>query len=90
MPARLEPLTDKSGEVRELTETDVARMKPATDAAPEILTRARRRGRPIVDNPKRQITLRLDPEIIAHFKAGGRGWQTRLNDVLARHVKRRR
>jgi uncharacterized protein (DUF4415 family) len=24
----------------------------------------------------------LDPDVIARFKAGGRGWQTRINAVL--------
>ncbi len=27
-------------------------------------------------------TLRLDPEVLAAFKATGRGWQTRINDAL--------
>ena len=44
-------------------------------------------GRPPVgDRPKRQVTLRLPAEVIAFFKAGGPGWQTRLGGVLARHV----
>jgi len=28
------------------------------------------------------VNLRLDPAIVAHFKAGGSGWQTRINAVL--------
>ena len=82
------PLTREDGEVREMTSADFAKMRPASETAPEIVTRAKRRGRPPIDNPKPQVTLRLDADIIAHFKAGGRGWQTRLNDVLARHVSR--
>ena len=46
-----------------------------------------KRGRPpLGDAPKRQVTLRLPVEVIAYFKTGGPGWQTRLNDVLARYV----
>ena len=45
-----------------------------------------KRGRPKSANPKRQITLRLDTEIIDHFKAGGRGWQTRINGALREAV----
>ncbi|WP_267461357.1 BrnA antitoxin family protein [Aureimonas sp. SA4125] len=41
-----------------------------------------RRGRPPLDAPKRQVTLRLSPEVIDHFKAGGPGWQTRIDDAL--------
>ncbi|MEO8145428.1 MAG: BrnA antitoxin family protein [Betaproteobacteria bacterium] len=39
---------------------------------------------------KQQVTLRLDRELLAHFRRGGRGWQTRLNDSLKRLVSRGR
>lgn len=42
---------------------------------------ARRRGRPI-GSTKTQIALRVDDDILAAFKAGGKGWQTRMNDAL--------
>lgn len=49
-----------------------------------------RRGRPPVgDAPKQQVTLRLPRRVIDHFKAGGPGWQTRIGDVLDRHVHKR-
>lgn len=41
---------------------------------------------PIGSQAKTQVTLRLPVEVIAHFKAGGPGWQTRISDVLRRHV----
>ena len=41
-----------------------------------------RRGRPTIANPKVSTTIRLSPDVIAHFKAGGAGWQTRINDAL--------
>lgn len=31
---------------------------------------------------KKQVTLRLDPEVIDKFRATGRGWQARMNDAL--------
>ena len=40
---------------------------------------------------KRQITLRLDADLIAWFKAraqGGRGYQTDINRALRQHVER--
>lgn len=43
-----------------------------------------RRGRPKADKAKELTSLRLDPEVLAHFKAGGPGWQTRINDALRR------
>ncbi|WP_267393880.1 MULTISPECIES: BrnA antitoxin family protein [unclassified Sphingomonas] len=31
---------------------------------------------------KQQVTLRLDPEVLAKFRATGRGWQARINAAL--------
>lgn len=40
-------------------------------------------GRPTHgETPKRQVTLRLDPEIIERFRADGPGWQSRINAAL--------
>lgn len=41
-----------------------------------------RRGRPPVDKPKVSTTIRLSQDVIDHFKAGGRGWQTRIDAAL--------
>lgn len=43
-----------------------------------------RRGRPKSDAPKVPTTIRLDPDVLAHFKATGPGWQTRVNEALRR------
>ena len=40
------------------------------------------RGRPVSMTPKRQVTLRLDADIVSRFRAGGPGWQTRINAAL--------
>ncbi len=39
-------------------------------------------GRPPSAHPKTRLTLRLDTEIVEHFRATGPGWQTRINDAL--------
>lgn len=39
-------------------------------------------GRPIAENPKKQVTLRLDPDVIEKFRATGKGWQSRINAEL--------
>jgi uncharacterized protein (DUF4415 family) len=52
-----------------------------------------RRGRPSLAKPKQAVSLRLDPDVIAYFKAGGPGWQTRINErlwVVARAAAKRR
>jgi uncharacterized protein (DUF4415 family) len=47
-----------------------------------------RMGRPPLGAAaKKQVTLRLDAEVVAAFRAGGAGWQSRINDVLAKAVK---
>ncbi|UHC14428.1 BrnA antitoxin family protein [Methylobacterium currus] len=43
---------------------------------------SRGRGRPKLDNPKRQVTLRLDADVIEGFRATGSGWQARINAIL--------
>lgn len=45
----------------------------------------RTRGRPPLGNAtKRQVTLRIDPDVIDCFKADGPGWQGRMNAALRR------
>jgi uncharacterized protein (DUF4415 family) len=37
---------------------------------------------------KKLVSLRLSPEVIDHFKAGGRGWQTRIDGALREAIRR--
>jgi uncharacterized protein (DUF4415 family) len=46
----------------------------------------RGRGRPPLDNPKKHVSLRLDQEVVARFRADGPGWQSRINAALRRHL----
>ncbi len=49
-------------------------------AATGTVTKA---GRPpLGDDPKEQVSLRLDREVLAFFRAQGAGWQTRMNATL--------
>ena len=41
-------------------------------------------GRPKSDNPKQQVTLRLDADVLEKFRATGKGWQSRINAELRR------
>jgi uncharacterized protein (DUF4415 family) len=69
----------------ELTGEELAAMRPASEALPSALYEAltkRGRGRPPVENPKRAVKLRIDPDVLDAFKATGPGWQTRINDTL--------
>ena len=66
----------------EWTEEDWARARPAIEVDPELVEWARR-GRGKQKAPRKElISIRLDPDITEYFRAGGPGWQTRLNDTL--------
>lgn len=41
-----------------------------------------KRGRPVSEHPKVSTTIRLSREVIDHFKAGGPGWQARIDETL--------
>jgi uncharacterized protein (DUF4415 family) len=79
----------------EWTDEDFARARPAREVLPEILgpklasellkRRPGQRG-PGRHPTKVPTTLRLSPEVVAFFKAQGRGWQTRLNQALEEWV----
>ena len=81
------PLTDKAGEVRELTKDDLEKFRPAAQALPPDLAALLPKRKPGQRGPqkkptKNQITLRLDNDVVEHFKATGPGWQGRINSVL--------
>jgi uncharacterized protein (DUF4415 family) len=69
--------------------TDFPEMLQGLLAASEKL-RARKRGRPALEHPKVQVTLRLDEEVVRAFKEDGPGWQGRINDELKKTVRRRK
>ncbi len=77
------PLTDAEGEVRELTAEDMRRFKPL-DHFPDLAKLIRRRGErgPQKAPTKKQVTLRLDKDVVERFRATGPGWQGRINDAL--------
>lgn len=76
-------------DTRELTDEDLERLRPAAEVLPKVVAayqagqiKLPRRGRPRKANPKVQVSIRYSPEVIAHFKATGRGWQTRMDEAL--------
>lgn len=68
----------------EWTEADFARARPGSEVLPpEVLALfGKPRGRPKSEAPKVAVKLRLDPDVLAAFKATGAGWQTRINATL--------
>lgn len=51
-----------------------------------IETYRRQRGRP-AGSDKESTTIRIDRDVLAAFRAGGPGWQTRMNEALRDWLK---
>lgn len=47
----------------------------------------KRRGRPVGSGTKEQVAIRFDRDVLAAFREGGPGWQTRINDALRDWLK---
>lgn len=71
-------------EIPEITDEMIARGVPGNGE--DIVRRSR--GRPRLDSPKQQVTLRLDEDVIAAMRASGPGWQVRANEALRERFKR--
>lgn len=77
-------------DIPEWTAEDFARARPMREVFPEIVEAfeaMRGRRGPQKTPTKERVGLRLDRAVVDHFRAGGPGWQSRINDVLARHVR---
>jgi uncharacterized protein (DUF4415 family) len=48
-----------------------------------------RRGRPKAEKRKTLLSVRLDTDIIDHFRATGPGWQRRINGALRKAARLR-
>lgn len=73
----------------ELKPEDFARMRPAAEVLPPAAMAAFKRTRGPQKSPtKKQVTLRLDDDVLAHFKAQGAGWQSRINQALRQGIRR--
>ena len=78
---------DEVSDNPEWTEEDFKQAKPFAEVFPDLAASiARSRGRPAVDSPKKQVTLRLDADVVERYRASGRGWQSRINEDLRKAV----
>ncbi len=74
-------------DVPELADDEMAKARPAAEAVPQVVDAYRRSRGPQKAPTKQQVTLRLDQEVVAHFKESGPGWQTRINETLVTAVR---
>ena len=69
-PRRPRTLNDARSEAEaafKRTPTKVAEAQPKTTAIPGV---------------KELVSLRIDQDVLEHFREGGPGWQDRINDAL--------
>jgi uncharacterized protein (DUF4415 family) len=73
--------------------TDVERIKALTEEELEASIDFEEEGVPIWESmvignrqPKQQLTIRFDQDVIDWFKSEGAGYQTRMNEVLRGYV----
>lgn len=81
---------DDRDDAPELTDEVLANGRPGSEVLPAAVLAGLKRpqGRPRAEAPKRHVNLRLSPTVIDHFKAGGAGWQTRINAALEDVVRK--
>ena len=86
---------DASGELigpdpeieRPLTDLELRSFRPFAEVHPQLAESFKRgKGRPPLDSPKKQVTLRLDAEVLERLRLSGKGWQGRVNEVLKKSV----
>ena len=62
------------------------RARPATEVVPQVVERWRRtRGKQKAPT-KEAISIRLDQDVLAYYRASGRGWQSRINEALRKYI----
>ena len=73
----------------ELTRDWFKRARPAREVDPRLVEayeagtlKYRGQRGPQKRPTKIPVSIRLSPKVLAHFKATGEGWQTRLDDAL--------
>ena len=73
----------------EFTRADFAKAKPFSEVFPDLAASNRRGRGPNKAPTKKLVSLRLSAEVIQHFKKGGKGWQSRIDETLRKVVRRK-
>lgn len=71
-------------ETTPLTDAEIKKLRPAAALFKEkgLPLPERRRGRPEAENPKQQVNIRLDADLLSRLRSRGKGWQTEVNQKL--------
>ena len=65
----------------EWTDADFAKAKPVSDLTDLAAAMKKARG-PQKEPTKTMVSIRLDTDLVTRLRASGRGWQSRVNDLL--------
>ncbi len=74
----------KAVESPSLSDEFLSRMRPVAEMHPHVPARVRG---PQKAPTKKSTTIRLNAEVLDFFKAQGKGWQCKINDVLQDYVE---
>jgi uncharacterized protein (DUF4415 family) len=66
----------------EITAEQFAQAKPFNDVFPVLAEKMRRARGPQKAPTKIAVQLRLDRDVVERFRASGKGWQSRINEIL--------
>jgi uncharacterized protein (DUF4415 family) len=80
--ARLTAAAEADPDNPPLTDDFWRNARPATETHPHIVARYRGQRGPGKIPAKVLVSLRIDPDVIEHFRATGDGWQARINSAL--------
>ena len=70
----------------ELTDEQLAQMRPAAEVLPELVEAMTRRRGAQKAPTKALFSLRIDRDVLEAYRASGPGWQGRMNDALRKSV----
>ncbi len=82
------PLNDAEWKRMKRVKTEAVLSPEYMQAINEFVSK-KMRGRPPKPNKKKDIKLRIDPDVLKAFRATGKGWQTRMNDALRHWAEER-
>lgn len=57
------------------------------EVSDEEFAKSRKPGRPAATVMRPMVSMRLDPDVLAHLRASGKGWQTKVNALLREAVE---
>jgi len=85
--AEIQTMIASDPDAAEATDEQITQAKAFAQAFPDLAESIKRsRGRPPIDAPKQQVSIRLSPDVLAKLKASGRGWQSKVDDILRQAV----